>query len=187
MARHRDTRKRGGIVARSRRPALLGGALGGGAALVIGITACAVLSTTNVGVHFTFVDRAEAAVVGSRNYEPAVTRDLATAPSATPTPTPTSTPHATAAAQAAAAAKSAAKAAAQQAEAGQVSAATASPAPAAEAPAAPATAAAAPSPTPTSSPSDSAASTPAQTSAPVAPTPQPTDGGDGCLLLIICP
>jgi hypothetical protein len=185
MARHRDTRKRGGIVARSRRPALLGGALGGGAALVIGITACAVLSTTNVGVHFTFVDRAEAAVVGSRNYEPAVTRDLATAPSATPTPTPT--PASTAAAQAAAAAKSAAKAAAEQASAGQVSAATASPAPAAESPAEPAPAAAAPSPTPTSSPSESAASTPAQTSAPVAPTPQPTDGGDGCLLLIICP
>ncbi|WP_162940101.1 hypothetical protein [Gryllotalpicola protaetiae] len=183
MARHRLSPRRVPFLARARRPALLGGVLGGGTALVIGVVTCAVLSTTSVGVHFTFVDRAEAAVIGVTHDQPAVTRDLATAGS--PRPTPTSTPTPSAAAKTAARAASSASAAAQAAEPDASPSAT----PAAASSAAPIAPVPSPSSSPSPAPSPSSAPSSSPTSIPSQqPTSQPSNppSDDGCVLVVFC-
>jgi hypothetical protein len=180
MARHRLSPLRVPFLARARRPALLGGALGGGAALVIGVVSCVLLSTTSVGVHFTFADRAAAAVVGAPHHQPAVTRDLATA--ATGSPTPQSTPSRNAVA--------ATTSRTQGAAASPVSPlATPPAASSAAAPAAPAASAAIPSPSPSASPSVAPTPSPAASAPAQEPSSQPTAptaGGDDCVLAILC-
>ncbi|WP_344751335.1 hypothetical protein [Gryllotalpicola koreensis] len=186
MARHRLSPMRVPFLARSRRPALLGGALGGGAALVIGLVTCAALSTTSVGVHFTFVDRAEAAVIGSIHHDPVVTRDLATAPSETPRPTPTAS---VAAHKVAAAAQAASSAVTPTAAATAIPTAPPAAAPVPTAAAATAAPAASPSSSPSAAPTSSASPTSSPAASP-APSPQPTNPITGdpvaCALVIFC-
>ncbi|GAA4191810.1 hypothetical protein GCM10022288_23200 [Gryllotalpicola kribbensis] len=188
MARHRSSPTRVPFWARSRRPAVLGGALGGGTALIAGLAVCAAISVSGAGVNFHFSDSAVAAVLGDDHAAPTVTRDLPAASSTAPTQTPSVTPsRALAQAQSAAADPASpaaatpsttptpAQAQAQSSSASASSVATPS-----------ATASAQPSSTPTSSASPS--STPAPTAAPIQlPTPQPSEPGDEhCLLGIVC-
>ncbi|HEY0248171.1 MAG TPA: hypothetical protein VGC45_07900 [Gryllotalpicola sp.] len=86
MPRHRQTSHSAAVVARYRRPALLGGLIGGATALVIGAAAFAFVLASEAGVDFSFSDSAAADVVGSVRHDPAVTHDLAAVTTGSPTP-----------------------------------------------------------------------------------------------------
>ncbi|GAA4161417.1 hypothetical protein GCM10022286_18940 [Gryllotalpicola daejeonensis] len=179
------------FLARSRRPALLGGALGGGTALVLGLTAFAIVSASSDGVHFSFSDRADAAVIGSTHDIPTVSRDLGSVTAPTPRPTPTAAPATSANAPEEKRETVQSSDAAPNTSAAKSASAAASTPAASSTPSPSATATVASSPAATSSPSPTSA--PAQTSSPIQlPTPAPTDPGSGdsgrlCLLGIICP
>lgn len=198
MTRHRHLAPRTGIVVRARRPALLGGVIGAGTALLAGLAVCVAVGLSSVGVHFTFGGPAAAAAVIGSGQGPTVSHDLASASSATPTSTAAgrrASADQAVSKPAAAAAKRAASQAAAKSGAQATSAPTSSPA--ASASAQP-TATSAPAPAATSTPAPASSATPAPTesAAPVlrpspTPTPQatqpPADSGSSeCFLVIIC-